>query len=91
MDNQVAAALITAIIGGVVVALVNHLLTMRKTTAEIQQIELNNEKTRLEIQQLRAQFQDVYTRLIDTLELGNKRINMIEEVHTLPEGFDRDD
>ena len=87
MDSQVVSALITSIIGGIVVALVNYLLTRRKTNAEIRQIELNNEKTRLEIQQLKSELQKVYKRLVDTLELGSKKISMVEETHTLQEGF----
>ena len=91
MDSQVVSALISSIIGGIVVAFVNHLLTMRKTNAEIRQIELNNEKTRLEIQQLRTDLQEVHKRLVSTLELGSKRISMVEETRTLPEGFDDDE
>ena len=64
---------------------------MRKTNAEIRQIELSNKKTTLEIQQLQAQMQEVKTRILGTLELGPRKVAIIEEEHALSEDLINDE
>ncbi len=81
-------ALFSGVVSGVLVAIVTNLLMRRRTNAEIHNLEALTEKTQLEIQQLRAQMQDVETRIriIDRFRLDdNHFIVLKEEERTLDE------
>lgn len=86
MDSQVIAAFVSAIIGGLVVSLMNYLFTRKKTNTEIKNLELQNQKIGLEIQQLQNQVTEIRRRLIGVAELGTKRVLLEEEERVLPEG-----
>ena len=85
MENDITGALITALVGGllsgVLVALLNHLLTRRRNEAEIEQMEATTEKTRLEISQLRSEMDEVRTkvRVIDRLRLDDNSSVVLKE------------
>lgn len=48
MQSEIAVALITSVIGGLLVAIVNHILTRRKYNAEIDKLKAETEKIRSE-------------------------------------------
>ena len=52
MSDQIAVALISAIVGGLLVATVNHLFTRKKTEAETDKLRAEAEKLREETRQL---------------------------------------
>jgi len=52
---KVFAPVLSALLGGLVVAVANHLFARRKTTAEIKKLEAETERTRLETQKLLAE------------------------------------
>lgn len=52
MEPVVVAALLSGVISGVIVAVLNYFLTKKKTTAEVTKLEVETEKLRLEIQKL---------------------------------------
>jgi phosphate/sulfate permease len=85
IGSDVASAIITAVIGGlmsgVFVAILNHILTHRRNEVEIQQMEANTEKTRLEIEQLKSDIDEVRTRVrvIDRLRLDNNSSVVLKE------------
>jgi phosphate/sulfate permease len=85
IGSDVSSAIITAVIGGlmsgVFVALLNHLLTRRRNEAEIMEMEANTEKTRLEIDQLKSDIDEVRTRVrvIDRLRLDSKSSVVLKE------------
>ena len=92
METSILGTLIdtlfSGIVSGILVAIVTHYLTRRKSEAEIRALEAGTEKTRLEIDQLRAQVQDVQTRIriIDRLKLDdNHSIVLKEEERILAE------
>ena len=75
MPNEIAAALIASVIGGLLVAAANYLFSRRKTEAEIEklkaetgQIEADTKKTKAEIASLKDAFEEVSCRLPQTEE-----------------------
>jgi hypothetical protein len=85
MGSDVTSAIITAVIGGlmsgVFVTILNHILTRRRSEVEIQQMEVNTEKTRLEIEQLKSDIDEVRTRVrvIDRLRIDNNSSVVLKE------------
>lgn len=88
MSPEIISALISALIGGVVVGMMNHLLTRRKTNAEIRHFELNNEKLALEIKKIRQELQEVKTIILDKVQVGpTKSITLTEDTYRIPGDF----
>jgi hypothetical protein len=85
IGSDVASAIITAVIGGlmsgVFVAILNHLLTRHRNEVEIRQMEADTEKTRLEIERLKSDIDEVRTRvrIIDRLRLDNNSSVVLKE------------
>lgn len=57
MPTEITSALISAIIGGVIVSLVNYVLTRKKTSAETEKLKAETEKIRLETEKLTSEIQ----------------------------------
>ncbi len=87
MDSNIESALIIALVGGLLsgllVAVLSHLLTRRKTEAEIRQMEAYTEKTQLQIERMRTDSDDIpmESRVIDRLRLGNNSSMVLREEH----------
>lgn len=70
MLNEIAVALISSLIGGLLVAVINHLFTKRKTEAETDKIRAEADKIRAESEKIRletAKFQNEVGKLGDTV------------------------
>jgi hypothetical protein len=61
MPTEVTAALISSIIGGLLVAIVNQLLTKRRTDAEIDKFKAEADKFRAEAEKIRSEIGDLKT------------------------------
>jgi hypothetical protein len=89
MDANLLVSLINVVIGGIVSGLIvtmfNFYLSRRRTEAEIRDMEARTELTELEIENLKAQLQEVRTRVVDRLRVDdNRTIVLKEEERTLP-------
>ena len=86
--NTLIDTLFSGIVSGIIVAFFSYYLNRRKTETEICEMEAHTEKTRLEIEQLQAQMQDMRTqiRIIDRFKLDdNRSIVFKEEERTIHE------
>ena len=90
MEKEITPTLISTLGGGllsgVLILLLTHLLTRRKTDAEIREIDANTQKTMLEVSEMKTQSEDVgvRTRTIDRLKLAhNKTLILKEEERTI--------
>jgi hypothetical protein len=54
--EPIVAALISGVLSGIIVAILNYFLTKKKTEAEVRKFEAETEKVRLEIQQIGLEF-----------------------------------
>lgn len=55
MPTEIIASLISSIVGGLLVAILNHLVARRKTTAEIEHLKAEADKSRAETEKLRTE------------------------------------
>jgi hypothetical protein len=68
------ASLLSGVVGGVIVAVVNYYLTKRKTMAEVSKIEAETEKTRAETQKLLSEVEDISATVGYKLNSSGERI-----------------
>ncbi len=55
MATEIITALISSVVGGLLVAIVNHLLTRRRTEAEVEKLKAEAEKIRAETEKVRSE------------------------------------
>jgi hypothetical protein len=72
MDTQIVTALITSIIGGSLVAIVNHILTRKKTEAEIEKLKAETKKILAEAEKISSDAKHVVsqTSYYDSTEIN---------------------
>ncbi len=63
MQTEILTALISSIIGGLLVAVVNHLFTRRKTNAEIEKLKAETQKIMAEGEKIRSEMMHLNTAL----------------------------
>ena len=83
MEKELTTTLISTLGGGllsgVFILLLTHLLTRRKTEAEIRQIDASTMKTMMEMNEMRMQAVDVRTRTIDRMKLDRHKTMIFKE------------
>lgn len=67
---------VSALLGGVVVAIANHIFTRRKTDAETKKLEAETEKTRVETQRMIAEM----ARIASTVQEVNTKLGRTTEI-----------
>lgn len=55
MSEEIVAALITSVIGGLLVAIANHLFTRKKSSAEVEKLRAEAEKLRAETEKIKSE------------------------------------
>lgn len=79
-------SLLSGVVGGVIVAVVNYYLFKRKTIAEVSKIEAETEKTRAETKKLLSEFEDISATVGYKLNDSDERI--IYNSNTKSDPFD---
>ena len=83
MEKELTTTLISTLGGGllsgVFILLLTHLITRRKTEAEIRQMDASTMKTMLEVNEMRMQAVDVRTRTIDRMKLDRHKTMIFKE------------
>jgi hypothetical protein len=75
MQTEIVVALISSILGGLLVAVANHLFTRRKTEAEIEKLKAETQKTTAETEKIRREWLQLNSVGNDVEHLGLARAN----------------
>lgn len=74
MPVEIAVALVSAVISGFLVAIVNHLFTRKKTEAEAEKMRAEAEKLRAETEKIKSEISKASSETKDAVEKAVERI-----------------